>query len=95
MPLTLKEVEYVAKLAHLEISQEQLTRYREQLEAILDHVAKLQELDTNNVAPTTSISPGEMSLRQDKPYPGLSKDNTLKNTESQENGQFMIPPIFD
>ncbi len=95
MPLTLQEVEHIAKLARLELSNEQKARYREQLEAILDHVAKLQELDTKNVSPTTNISQREMSLRTDEPHRGLSKDELLKNAPSQNDGSFQIPPVFE
>ena len=95
MPLSLQEVEHIAKLARLELTDEQKTRYRGQLEAILDHVAKLQELDTKDVPPTTGISDGQMSLRADEPRPGLSKDELLKNAPKQDDGQFEIPPVFE
>jgi aspartyl-tRNA(Asn)/glutamyl-tRNA(Gln) amidotransferase subunit C len=95
MPLSLKEVEHIAKLARLELTDEQKTRYREQLEAILDHVAKLQELDTKDVIPTASGSAGESPLRADEARPGLSKDELLKNAPKQEGGQFKIPPVFE
>ena len=95
MSLSLQEVEHIAKLARLELTAEQKTRYREQLEAILDHVAKLQELDTQDVPPTASVSVGQMPLRVDEPRPGLSKDDLLKNAPKQEDDQFKIPPVFE
>lgn len=95
MPLSLQEVEHIAKLARLELTDEQKTRYREQLEAILDHVAKLQELDTKDVSPTARVSVGQMPLRADEPRPGLSKDDLLKNAPKQDDGQFKIPPVFE
>jgi aspartyl-tRNA(Asn)/glutamyl-tRNA(Gln) amidotransferase subunit C len=95
MPLSLQEVEHIAKLARLELTDEQKTRYREQLEAILDHVAKLQELDTKDVPPTANISVGQLPLRADEPRPSLPKDELLKNAPKQTNGQFQIPPVFE
>ena len=95
MPLSLEEVEHIARLARLELSNEQKARYRGQLEAILDHVAKLQELDTMDVTPTASGSAGQMPLRADEPQPGLSKNELLKNAPEQEGGQFKIPPVFE
>jgi aspartyl-tRNA(Asn)/glutamyl-tRNA(Gln) amidotransferase subunit C len=95
MPLSLQEVEHIAKLARLELTDEQKARYRGQLEAILEHVAKLQELDTKDVLPTASVSVGQMPLRVDEPRPGLSKDDLLKNAPKQDGGQFQIPPVFD
>ena len=55
MSLTQAEVEHIAKLARLELTQEELARYREQLSAILDYAARLRELDTSQIPPTTSV----------------------------------------
>jgi aspartyl-tRNA(Asn)/glutamyl-tRNA(Gln) amidotransferase subunit C len=95
MPLSLQEVEHIAKLARLELTDEQKARYREQLEGILEHIAKLQELDTQDVPPTTSVSVRQMPLRADEPRPGLSKDDLLKNAPKQDDDQFKIPPVFE
>ena len=95
MPLSPQEVEHIAKLARLQLTDAQKARYREQLEAILEHVAKLQELDTKDVLPTASVSVGQMPLRVDESRPGLSKDELLKNAPKQDDGQFQIPPVFE
>jgi aspartyl-tRNA(Asn)/glutamyl-tRNA(Gln) amidotransferase subunit C len=95
MPLTPQEVEHIAKLARLQLTDEQKARYRGQLEAILEHVAKLQELDTQDVPPTASVSVGQMPLREDESRPGLSTDDLLKNAPKQDDGQFQIPPVFE
>ena len=95
MPLSLKDVEHIAKLARLELTNEQKERYLGQLDAILAHVARLQELDTTDVPPTASVSAGQMPLRADASRPGLEKDDLLKNAPQQEDGQFRIPPVFE
>ena len=95
MSLSLQEVEHIAKLARLEVTEEQKARYRQQLEAILDHVAKLQELETKDVPPTASVSVGQMPLRSDESRPGLLKADLLKNAPKQDAGQFQIPPVFE
>ena len=95
MPLSPQAVEHIAKLARLELTDEQKERYRGQLEAILDHVAKLQELDTENVPPTASVSVAQMPLRADESRPGLSKDDLLKNAPEWDDDQFQIPPVFE
>ena len=95
MSLSLKEVEHIAKLARLELTDKQKVLYREQLEAILDHVAKLQELDTQDVPPTASVSVGQMPLRADESRPGLSTNALLENAPKQDDGQFQIPPVFE
>ena len=95
MSLSPQEVEHIAKLARLELTDEQKERYRGQLEAILEHVAKLQELDTQDVPPTASVSVAQMPLRADESRPGLSKEDLLKNAPKQDDGQFQIPPVFE
>jgi len=95
MPLTPQDVERIARLARLELTDEQKARYRGQLEAILDHFARLQKLDTKDVSPTASVSVGQMPLRTDESHPGLDKDNLLKNAPKQDEGQFKIPPVFE
>ena len=95
MSLSPQEVEHIAKLARLQLTDEQKERYRGQLEAILDHVAKLQELDTENIPPTASVSVAQMPLRADEPRPGLSRDDLLKNAPKQDDDQFQIPPVFE
>lgn len=95
MSLTLQEVEYIAGLARLELTDEQKSLYRQQLSAILDYVAKLQELDTVNVPPTSSVSVSQMPLRADEPRPGLSVAELLANAQHKQDDQFKIPPVFE
>lgn len=95
MPLTIQEVEHIARLARLELTDEEKARYREQLSAILDHVAQLQRLDTASIPPTTSVFSGDSHLRADQPRPGLPREELLKNAPEQEKGQFKIPPVFE
>jgi aspartyl-tRNA(Asn)/glutamyl-tRNA(Gln) amidotransferase subunit C len=96
MSLTLQEVEHIARLARLELSDEQKARYREQLSAILEHVAQLQKLDTASIPPMLTVFGGEDShLRLDQARPGLSAADLLQNAPEQEKGQFKIPPVFE
>jgi aspartyl-tRNA(Asn)/glutamyl-tRNA(Gln) amidotransferase subunit C len=101
MHLSLEEVEHIAKLARLELTEEEKSRYREQLSAILEHVAQLQKLDTASVSPMTSVfsAPaidGDSShLRPDQSRPSLGTDELLKNAPAHEQAQFRIPPVFE
>ncbi|MDI6768506.1 MAG: Asp-tRNA(Asn)/Glu-tRNA(Gln) amidotransferase subunit GatC [Anaerolineales bacterium] len=95
MPLSLEEVERIATLARLELSAEEKTRYRQQLSAILDYIRKLQELDTTDIAPTSSAPGGDSSLRADEPRPGLSRADLFRNAPETEQEQFKIPPVFE
>ena len=96
MPLSLKEVEHIATLARLELTEEQKNIYLGQLSAILDYIAKLQELDTGNIAPTAGGgSIQQMPLRADEPRPGLTAEELFANAPQKENDQFKIPPVFE
>lgn len=95
MPLTLKEVEHIARLARLQLTAEQKERYRVQLSAILNHIAKLQELDTKDIPPMTSGPLTEMPLRADEPRPGLSIESLLANAPETAENQFKVPPVFE
>jgi aspartyl-tRNA(Asn)/glutamyl-tRNA(Gln) amidotransferase subunit C len=95
MPLTLKEVEHIANLARLELTDEEKARYREQLSAILDYVAQLRELDTTGIPPTSSVLPPRSALREDEPRPGLTLDELLRNAPDVEAGQFRVPPVLE
>ena len=95
MRLSLEEVEHIAVLARLELTQEEKTRYAEQLSAILEHAARLQAVDTEGVPPTASILPPRIRLRADEARPGLKRSDLLKNAPDQESGQFRLPPVLD
>jgi len=96
MTLTLKDVEHIATLARLNLTADQKQRYLGQLSNILDYIAKLRELDTSRVAPTAGGgSIPQMSLRDDKALPGLTRDELLANAPDQDDDQFKIPPVFE
>ncbi|NPV74798.1 MAG: Asp-tRNA(Asn)/Glu-tRNA(Gln) amidotransferase subunit GatC [Anaerolineae bacterium] len=92
--LTLQEVEHIAILARLELSAEEKERFRRQLSAILEYAARLQELDTSGIPPTSSVLPPRSVLRPDAVEPGLSVEELLKNAPRSENGQFRVPPVL-
>lgn len=95
MPLTLDQVEHIAELARLSLSDAEKELYREQLSAILDYVTSLQELDTRQVEPTSSVLPKRSLLRADEDSPSLSVEELLQNAPWVEQNQFRIPPVFE
>jgi aspartyl-tRNA(Asn)/glutamyl-tRNA(Gln) amidotransferase subunit C len=94
MPLTLEQVEHIADLARLDLSDDEKALYRQQLSSILDYIARLQELDTHDIPPTASVLPLQAVLRPDEPHPGLGVDELLSNAPVVEARQFKIPPVF-
>ena len=95
MSLTLSQVEHIAELARLRLSEEEKARYREQLSAILDYVSQLQELDTTGIPPTSSALPAHSGLRPDEPRPGLTTQALLSNAPQVEAGEFRVPPVLE
>lgn len=95
MPLTLTEVEHIAGLARLKLTDEEKERYREQLSAILDYAARLGELDTSGIPPTSSVLAERSVLRPDQARPGLSRQELLKNAPQAEAGMFRVPPVLE
>lgn len=95
MSLTLEEVEHIALLARLELSEEEKKRYQQQLSSILDHIAQLQELDTSDVLPLSSVIAEKMSLRADEPGDCLTSDELMQNAPQSVDKQFRVPPVLD
>jgi aspartyl-tRNA(Asn)/glutamyl-tRNA(Gln) amidotransferase subunit C len=95
MPLSLEQVEHIADLARLQLSQEEKEHYRVQLSAILDYAARLQVLDTAGIAPTSSVLAPHSVLRDDEPRPGLPRTDLLRNAPHSENGQFRVPVVLE
>ncbi|MBE9473957.1 MAG: Asp-tRNA(Asn)/Glu-tRNA(Gln) amidotransferase subunit GatC [Chloroflexi bacterium] len=95
MKLTLEEVEHIAELARLRLSEEEKARYGEQLSDILEYAARLQAVDTSGISPTSSVLPARSVLRSDEPRLGLSLQDALRNAPDTEKDQFRVPPVLE
>ena len=95
MSLTRTEVEHIAELARLQLSEDEKDRYRQQLSAILDYAARLQELDTSHIPPTSTVLAHKAPLRADVPAQGLALQEALGNAPSAAQNQFRVPPVLE
>jgi aspartyl-tRNA(Asn)/glutamyl-tRNA(Gln) amidotransferase subunit C len=95
MSLTLKEVEHIAELARLDLSETEKEQYREQLSAILDYAASLQDLDTAGIPPTASVLPERSVLRNDEVGACLDTEELMKNAPRKSGGQFQVPAVME
>ncbi|MCX7976635.1 MAG: Asp-tRNA(Asn)/Glu-tRNA(Gln) amidotransferase subunit GatC [Bellilinea sp.] len=95
MTLTLAEVEHIAQLARLELSADEKIRFREQLSAILEYAARLQQIDTHDIPPTSSVLPPRSRLREDEPHSPLSRAQILANAPHPHDGYFRVPPVLE
>jgi aspartyl-tRNA(Asn)/glutamyl-tRNA(Gln) amidotransferase subunit C len=91
MAITRYEVVHVAKLARLDLTEDELERFAGQLNAILEAVGKVSELDLADVEPT--LHPLELSnvFAEDEPRPSLPVDEALANAPDREGGAFRVP----
>ncbi len=93
--LSREEVEHIAELAKLELTDDEKERYREQLSAILDYAARLQQIDTEDIPPTASVLPVDTVLRPDESRPSPPREELLQNAQEQEEGMFRVDAILD
>ncbi|MEN8199012.1 MAG: Asp-tRNA(Asn)/Glu-tRNA(Gln) amidotransferase subunit GatC [Thermodesulfobacteriota bacterium] len=94
MAITRKEVEHVAGLAKLNLSEEELARMTGQLDTILSYVAKLDELDTSGVAPTTHAFSIQNAFRDDEVQESLVRKEALANAPLENGEAFVVPKII-
>lgn len=93
--ITRSEVEHVANLARLQLTEEEAERFTKDLNAILDFAAKLDELDTSNVVPTSHATDVKNVMREDVNRPSLPPQEALRNAPEHEDGQFKVPAVFE
>ena len=92
MAITREQVLHVAKLAHLDLTDEEVDKFREQLSAILDAVSKVSELDLADVPPTSHPLELVNGFGEDEPRESLSLDQAFANAPSREGDLFKVPP---
>ncbi len=98
MKITEQEVRYVADLANLKLTDEEIRRLRADLDEILAHMDKLNELDTGGVAPMAQVlyEAGETAtLRDDSERPTLSNEEALANAPLSGSGLFKVPLVIE
>ncbi len=95
MAITASIVDYVAQLARLELSTEERERLAIELAAILDHLAKLNELPTTGVEPTSHVIPMTNVFRDDSVGAPLTREAVLEGAPERDGEFFKVPPIIE
>ena len=91
--LSKKEVEHVAWLAHIELSEQEKALFTEQFNEILDYFKKIDEVDTEGVEPTYHVLDLNNVSRKDETTPSLPTEEALKNAPKREKKFFKAPRI--
>ncbi|HLS07462.1 Asp-tRNA(Asn)/Glu-tRNA(Gln) amidotransferase subunit GatC [Lentibacillus sp.] len=89
------DVKHVANLARLAITEEEADMFTDQLSSIIEYAEQLNELDTENVEPTTHVLDLKNVLRKDEPKEWISKEEALKNAPDKQDGYFRVPSILE
>lgn len=95
MRISLEQVDHIAKLARLGLTEAERERFRDQLGTILGYVALLNELDTSAVPPSAQVIRFENVTRPDVVRPGLSVEQVLANAIDREDDYFRVPPVLE
>jgi aspartyl-tRNA(Asn)/glutamyl-tRNA(Gln) amidotransferase subunit C len=94
MPVEI-DIDHVAKLARVELTDDEKSRMRDQLQVILEHAAKVGEVAADDVPPTASPIPQVNVFREDSPEPSLSHDAALANAPASADERFLVPKIAE
>ncbi|WP_337100866.1 Asp-tRNA(Asn)/Glu-tRNA(Gln) amidotransferase subunit GatC [Paenibacillus sp. YIM B09110] len=95
MSITIQDVEHVARLARLELTDGEKSQFTEQLNAILKYAEKLNSLDTDNVEPTSHVLPITNVMRDDVQRESLPIEKVLLNAPDEEDGQIKVPAVLE
>ena len=90
-----QEIEHVAHLARLEIAEDKIEVFTEQINNILEHISMLNKVDTDNVPPTYHVLPEKNVWREDVVKPSLPREEALANAPEQENGCFKVLKVIE
>ena len=91
--ITIKDVEHVAKLARLELTEDEKELYTKQLGDVLKYVDQMNEVDTSNVKPMTQVIDFVNVMREDVVSYDNTKEELMSNAPEEENGFFKVPKI--
>lgn len=91
--ITIKDVEHVAKLARLELTEDEKELYTKQLGDVLKYVDQMNEVDTTNVKPMTQVIDFVNVMREDEVCYDQTKEELMANAPEEENGFFKVPKI--
>ena len=91
--ITIKEVEHVAKLARLALTEEEKAKFAPQLNSIIEYVNELNEVDTTGIEPMAHSIKISNVMREDEIKQDFSREEMLKNAPEEEDGFFKVPKI--
>jgi len=95
MKVTMENIEHVANLARLNLTDDEKRMLTSQMEEIVSYVDKLNELDTSEVEQTAHVMPLKNIFREDRVQESYDREKILANAPSQEDGCFKVPKVVE
>jgi aspartyl-tRNA(Asn)/glutamyl-tRNA(Gln) amidotransferase subunit C len=95
MPIDRAAVDHVARLARLDLSEEERARMGAELSHILEHAERIQALDLDGIEATSHSIPLKNVMRADEVKPSLPQEEALRNAPAEEDGRFKVPRIIE
>lgn len=93
--ITIEQVKHVAHLARLALTDEEAEQMTKDLAAIIQYAEQLNELDTENIEPTTHVIDMKNVMRKDEPKEWITQEEALKNAPDHKDGLFRVPAILE
>ena len=95
MAITIQDVEHIAKLARLRLTEEEKLRFQKELGKIIEYFDQLKKLNTEGVPATTHVVPLENVLREDVVKPSLPVEEALANAPDRKGNYFRVPKVVE
>lgn len=93
--ISTEQVKHVAHLARISFSEEEIEKFTNDLDKIITFAEQLNELDTENIEPTSHVLDMKNVMREDVPSEGLAVEDVLKNAPEHQAGQIKVPAIIE
>ena len=93
--ISIEQVKHVAHLARLSLTEEKVIQFQKQLDDMIGFAGKLDELNTDNIQPTSYVGEVKNVLREDVSQTTITQEELLQNAPRHQNGQVRVPSIFE
>jgi aspartyl-tRNA(Asn)/glutamyl-tRNA(Gln) amidotransferase subunit C len=93
--LSREQVIDIADLAKLDLTEQEIEQYADQLSAVLDYASRLEQLNTDDIPPTASVLPLQNVMREDVVRPSLPRERVIANAPAAIEGQFRVDAVLD
>jgi len=95
MTIDLKTIKHISKLSRISVNDEKAKKLADDMNSIFDFIEKLNELNTDNVEPLTSVAETTLKLREDEVKSGNIKEQVLKNSPDENEDFFVVPRVVE